>query len=114
MKKHNPYRSLLGRGIRAIVVIVCVLLVGTLVFHFLEGYGFVYSFYFTSMLATGEGPPVTPAGSLGQIAASIMSFVGIGTVAVSLVFVFGPVFRRFLHYEEGLIEKDIRGLEKKI
>ncbi len=42
------------------------------------------------------------------------SFVGIGTVAVSLVFVFGPIFRRFLHYEEGLIEKDIRGLEKKI
>ncbi len=113
MANRRVYGELLGRGARAIAVIIGVLLVGTLLFHFIEGYGYIYSFYFTSMLATGEGPPATPATGTGQIAASVMSFVGIGTFAVSLIFVFGPVFRRFLKMEEGVIMRDLKKIEKK-
>ncbi len=106
-------RSLARRAVRAVAAIVIVLLIGTIAFHFMEGYTIVYSFFFTSMLATGEGPPAIPPSAAGQLFASVMAFVGTGTVVVSLLFIFGPVFRRFLLMEEKVLSKDIKRFEKR-
>ena len=44
------------------------------------------------MLATVQGPAVTPSTAIGKTVASIIAFVHVGSVVVSLIFLFGPFF----------------------
>ncbi len=108
------YHSLKRRAAYSFGLVFAVLFLGTLLFHYLEGYSYVNSFYFVSMLATAQGPANTPATDIGKIAASITAFISVGCVIVALGFLFGPFLGKVLRMEEKKIERDEERIESKI
>ncbi len=100
------------RALYAFVLVGSVLLIGTLGFHFIEGYPYVSAFYFVSMLATAEGPVTTPVTAFGKIFASIIAFVSVGSVIFALGFIFGPFFVRLFRSEEEKLKKEGARLSK--
>lgn len=64
-----PHRKKLRESIILLVItIIALLLFGTIVFHYLEGWSFINSFYFVSMTATTVGyGDFTPTHSLSKI-----------------------------------------------
>lgn len=104
-------RSSVRRAAYAVLLVLVVEIVGTLGFHALEGMGWVNAFYFESMLATGQGPPLTLTTDAGKVFASFMGFVSVGSVLSAIVFTLGPIF---VHYwREGIeaAETEARRLE---
>src|SRR5437870_1371272 len=102
------------RALYSVILIVVVLAVGTLGMHLLEGWAYIDSFYFTSMLVTAEGPPNAPATDIGKIFASFMAFVGVGSVVMDLVFILGPALANIWRKGIWEVEKEIRVAEHKI
>ncbi len=102
--------SIFTRAVYSILLISTVVLFGTVAMHLIEGWSYLNSFYFTSFVATGQGPPATldPQTDLGKVFSSVMAFVSVGTVISALLFLFGPFFGRL--FREG-IEK-IEEVEK--
>jgi hypothetical protein len=96
----------------AISGIATVILVGAVGFHVIEGMGWVDSFYFESMLATGQGPPVALTTDVGKIFASVMAFVSFGSVITGLFVTLVPIVSEL--WREGMVrlEEDARTLEK--
>ena len=78
----------------------------------IEGMGWVDSFYFESMLATGQGPPVALTTDVGKIFASVMAFVSFGSVITGLFVTLVPIVSEL--WREGMVrlEEDARTLEK--
>ena len=107
-------RKFRRRAFYSIILIVVVLGVGTLGMHFIEGWAYIDSFYFTSMLVTAEGPPNAPATNAGKIFASFMAFVGVGSVVTALVFILGPALAKIWRKGIWEMEKEIRVAEHKI
>ena len=99
-------RSFLRRALYSFVVIAAVVTVGTIGMHSLEGMSYLDSFYFTSMIATGQGPNYTPATVPGKIFAAVLAFVSVGTVIAALVFLFGPFFGAVLRSGVDKIEEE--------
>lgn len=95
-------------------MVAVVLLVGTVGIHYLEGWRYIDSFYFMSMLVTAEGPPNAPATDAGKIFASFMAFVGIGSVVTASVYLFGPALGALWRRGVGEVEKEIHAVEKEI
>ncbi len=100
------------RAAYSLILIASVLLIGTLAFHYIEWYSYVDPFYFVSMLATAQGPSFTPATALGKIVASIIAFVSVGGVVVSLIFLFGPFFGYLFSIGARKFDEDERKLIK--
>ncbi len=98
------------RAIYSFILVALVLAGGTIGFHLLEHYSYVNAFYFVSMLATAEGPAVTPATAIGKIFASAIAFVSVGSVIFALAYIFGP----FIVKVSGLSEREIKKEEKVI
>jgi uncharacterized oligopeptide transporter (OPT) family protein len=110
-------KSFWVRAAYSLVLIAAVVLIGTVAMHFIEGWSYLDSFYFTSFIATGQGPPsdLQPASSLGKVFSSVLAFVSVGTVITALLFLFGPFLGRVLKAGEEKIEevgREIEGLEK--
>ncbi len=111
-------RSFWIRALYSLSLIAAVVLAGTVAMHFIEGWSYLDSFYFTSFIATGQGPPANlePGSTLGKVFSSILAFVSVGTVVTALLFLFGPFLGRVLRAgEEKLeeVEKEVEGLEKR-
>ena len=87
-------------------LIGAVVLVGTLGMHAIEGWSYLDSFYFTSFIATGQGPPgnLQPASALGKIFSSVLAFVSVGTIITALLFLFGPFLGRVMKAGEERLE----------
>jgi hypothetical protein len=102
------------RVVYALSLVVCVMIVGVIGFHYIEGMNYVNALYFESMLATGQGPPLTLVTDEGKIFASIMAFVSIGSILTTIVYTLGPVLSSV--WREGLdrVETEARKLEKDI
>lgn len=68
-----------------ILSLVAVLAAGTVFFHYVEGWGWIDSYFFTvvtiSTVGYGELVPATP---LGKIATTLFIFVGLGVFAVAI------------------------------
>jgi hypothetical protein len=96
----------------ALSIIVVVIVVGTIGFHLVEGMDWVNAFYFESMLATGQGPPIQLTTDSGKIFASVMAFVSVGSVITALVVTLAPIISQV--WREGLerAEKDAKKLER--
>jgi voltage-gated potassium channel len=116
----TQYPSLLKRAIYSATVILAILVIGTLAFHYVENFSYVNAFFFMSMLATGEGPPFPPVTALGKILASVMAFVSVGAVITSLIFITGPFIgtliragEKKLVMEERIIVDDIKKYKNK-
>ena len=91
IRKHH-YHSVVNRGIYCLSLAASVLFMGTLGMHFIERFTYIDSFYFTSMIATGQGPPpsISPSSQLGKLFTSFLAFVSVGAMVASLGFLFGP------------------------
>jgi len=107
-------RKALRRVAYAFSLIIAVMIVGIVGFHYIEGMDYVDAVYFESMLATGQGPPLTLATDNGKIFASIMAFVSVGSVLTTLVYTLGPLATSI--WREGIerVEKEAKSAEKEI
>ncbi|HUI23416.1 MAG TPA: hypothetical protein VLY82_03375 [Nitrososphaerales archaeon] len=108
-------KSFLVRAAYSFALIAAVVLIGTLAMHAIEGWSYLDSFYFTSFIATGQGPPsnLQPASSLGKVFSSLLAFVSVGTVITALLFLFGPFLGRLLKAGEEKLEEVEREVEGK-
>ena len=108
-------KSFLARAAYSFALIAAVVLIGTLAMHAIEGWSYLDSFYFTSFIATGQGPPsnLQPASSLGKVFSSLLAFVSVGTVITALLFLFGPFLGRLLKAGEEKLEEVEREVEGK-
>jgi len=101
------------RAIISLLALALVLALGTIGFQFITGAGLVTSFFFESMLATGQGPPanlvLTTAES--QLFASGMAFLSVGTVVTTLFLNLGPLVARLWREGVELAEREVRKLE---
>lgn len=118
MKAHQypkHYHSFWRRGLYSLGSVTAVLFVGTLGMHFFEGFSYLDSFYFTSMIATGQGPApsVAPASPAGKLFACLLAFVSVGTVLAAFGFLFGPFFGKLWHVGILKLEDEIEHLKKK-
>ncbi|HUK80103.1 MAG TPA: hypothetical protein VLU91_05520 [Nitrososphaerales archaeon] len=108
-------KSFLVRAAYSFALIAAVVLIGTGAMHVIEGWSYLDSFYFTSFIATGQGPPsnLQPASSLGKVFSSLLAFVSVGTVITALLFLFGPFLGRVLRAGEEKLEEVEREVEGK-
>jgi len=88
--------------------------VGTVCMHQLEGLSYLDAFYFTAMLATGEGPSSAPVTVGGKIFAGLFAFVSVGTVVTSLLFLFGPFFGSILKLGLERVEEEAEKEKERI
>jgi hypothetical protein len=107
-------KSARRRLVYALAGILVVLFVGALGFHLIAGLSAVDSLYFESMLATGQGPPLTLTTDNAKVFASIMAFVSVGSVVSALLFSVGPVVRIVWHNSVVWVEKEARQLERDV
>jgi hypothetical protein len=84
-------RGQLRRGLYALIVIAVVLTIGTVGLHVIAGSTWVDSFYFESMLATGQGPPFPLNSDSAKLFAVLMAFVSIGSVVSAILLTLGPL-----------------------
>ncbi len=111
-KRRKSFRL---RAATSLGLIVAVVLVGTIGMHLIEGWSYLDSFYFTSFIATGQGPPGNLAlnDPSGKIFSSVLAFVSVGTVITALLFLFGPFRGRLLREGEEKLEEFEKGIERK-
>jgi H+/gluconate symporter-like permease len=86
--------------------------IGTVGVKELAGKDWVYSFFFMSMVATGQGPPTNVTGNYAEIFVSIMAFISVGTLITSIGVIFGPFFGYLFHKGVKFSEREIEKLEK--
>ena len=115
--RHRIPESFWVRAAYSVALIAAIELIGTLAMHAIEGWSYLDSFYFTSFIATGQGPPgnLLPGSPLGKVFSSLLAFVSVGTVITALLFLFGPFLGRVLKVgEEKLeeIEKEVEGRDR--
>jgi hypothetical protein len=96
----------------AVSGIVLVMVIGILGFHQIEGMDWVNAIYFESMLATGQGPPLTLTTDSGKIFASVMGFVSVGTVFTGLVVTLVPIISQIWRESLDRVERDAKKVEK--
>ncbi len=111
MRKHH-YHSPWKRGLYSFGLVLTVTVVGTLGIHSLEKFSYIDSFYFTSMIATGQGPVGTlaPQTTSGKIFTSVLAFVSVGALLTALGFVFGPFLGKLWKIGVLKFEEEVHAL----
>ncbi len=111
--KHHLH-SFFYRGLYCLGLVAFILLLGTLSMHHLEGFSYMDAFYFTSMIATGQGPAptVSPATSAGKLFTCFLAFTSTGLMIATLGFLFGPFLGRLLKIGFIKFEEEIEHLRK--
>ncbi len=111
MRKHH-YHSAFNRGLYSLALVLGIVLIGTFGIHFLENFSYIDSFYFTSMIATGQGPvgSLTPQTTAGKIFTSALAFVSVGALLASLGFLFGPFLGKLWRIGVLKLEEEIKSL----
>lgn len=111
IRKHH-YHSVVNRGIYSLSLAASVLIAGTLGMHFIEGFNYIDSFYFTSMIATGQGPPplISPVSGLGKLFTSFLAFVSVGAMVASFGFLLGPFLGKLWKIGIIKLEEEIKSL----
>ena len=112
-RKHH-YHSFRNRGLYCLALVAFISLLGTIGIHFIEGFSLVDSFYFTSMIATGQGPApsISPATPLGKLFTCFMAFISVGSMVASLGFLFGPFFGKLWSIGVLKLEEEVELLKK--
>lgn len=107
----SPFRR---RTLYALLVLFVVMAVGIEGLHLIEGWSYIDSAYFMSLLATTQGPAEIPRTDAGKIFASIMAFVSVGAALSSAAFVFGPAFGILLKEGMFYIEREERRIARRV
>jgi hypothetical protein len=102
------------RAVISLVALGIVLAIGTVGFHLVAQTNAVNSFYFESMLATGQGPPFPLTTDSAKLFASGMAFLSVGTVVSALIINLGPLLGRLWREGIELAEKEIRKVEGEV
>ena len=89
-KYHRQYHSAFKRGLFSFLLVAFIMTIGTLGMHWIERMSYLDAFYFMSMIATAQGPTITPVTPLGKIFAAFMAFLSVGFVVTALGFLLGP------------------------
>ncbi len=112
--REHHYHSFRNRGLYCLGLAAFVLLLGTLGMHFLEGFSYIDSFYFTCMIATGQGPPpaIAPVTLVGKLFTCMVAFVSVGTMVASLGFLFGPFFGKLWKIGVFKLEEELHHLHQ--
>ena len=110
----HPLSPFKRRALFSIVILAVVMVIGTIGMMFLEGWDPVTSFYFMALLATAEGPALSPLTVAGKLFASLMAFVSIGAAISAITFTFGPLFGYALREGFAYIEKEDDKLKTRI
>jgi hypothetical protein len=110
----HPLSPFKLKTLYSIVVVVAVLAVGTEAIHIIEGWGYIDSFYFISLIATAQGPTASPKTDAGKIFASLFAFVSVGVVVSALVFVFGPMLGSLVKIGFDYVEGEERKLGREL
>lgn len=109
------------RAVFSFALIAAVVLIGTFIVDALEGWSLLDSFYFTSFIPTGQGPPsnLQPSDAPGKVFSSVLAFVSVGTVITALIFLFGPFLvtiykreRRRSRRPSKRLKKNLKGVGK--
>lgn len=100
------------RILYSLFAIAVVLAIGTVGFFALTGTSWVDSFYFESMLATGQGPPFPLTSDGAKLFASLMAFLSVGTVISTLILNLGPILGRWWREAIEHAERDLREAEQ--
>ncbi len=93
-------------------LVAFVMVVGMVGLHYFEGLSYLDSFYFMSMLATTQGPLMTPATPAGKVFVAIMAFVSVGSVVTAVASLFGP-FWVGLWRTASSLEEELRDVAKR-
>ncbi len=111
IRKHH-YHSTFNRGVYCLGLTASVLFLGTLGIHFIEGFNYIDSFYFTSMIATGQGPPplISPSTQLGKLFTSFLAFISMGAMVASVGFIFGPFLGKLWKIGIVKLEEELEAL----
>ena len=112
MKRPHHYRSPWRRAGYSFILLAFVMGAGTVGMHLIERMSYLDAFYFMSMIATAQGPTVTPASAAGKLFASLMAFISVGSVVTSLGFLFGPFFGRLWKIGAERFEEEVRWLDQ--
>jgi hypothetical protein len=102
------------RAVLSVGALVVVLAIGTIGFHLIAGTNLVDSFYFESMLATGQGPPFPLTTDTAKLFASGMAFLSVGTVVSTLILNLGPILGRWWREGFELAEREVRKVEAEV
>ncbi len=112
--RRHHYHSFLNRGLYCLALISFILLLGTFGMHFIEGFSLIDAFYFTSMIATGQGPApsIFPTTLLGKLFTCFIAFVSVGSMIAAFGFLFGPFFGKLWRIGVIKLEEEIEVLKK--
>ena len=110
---HHHLRSATKRGLISLFIVTTIMAIGTSGMHAIEHMPWIRAFYFMSMIATAQGPTITPQTDAGLLFAAFMSFVSVGTVVAALGFIFGPFFGRLWHIGRLKLEEELSLLKEK-
>ena len=113
--KHHHYHSPYRRGLYSLILVLAILAIGTFGIHFLENFSYVDSFFFTSMIATGQGPigNLSPQTVPGKIFTSGLAFVSVGVLLAAFGFVFGPFLGKLWRIGVLKFEEELEMLRRK-
>ena len=110
----HPLSPFKKRALFSIMILAIVMAIGTIGMMFLEGWDPVTSFYFMALLATAEGPALSPVTVARKLFASLMAFVSIGAAISAITFTFGPLFGYVIKEGFAYVEKEEDKLKTKI
>ena len=108
------FHSTKHRAFYSFLLAVIVLGFGTLGIHWIEGFSVIDSFYFTSMIATGQGPApqISPVTSLGKLFTSFLAFLSSGVMIASIGFLFGPFLGKLWKVGVEKFEEEMEHLKR--
>ena len=110
MTRHH-YHSPVKRGLRSVLLVASIMVIGTVGMHHLEGLSYLDAFYFMSMIATAQGPAATPITPAGKLFVSVMAFLSVGAVIAAIGFLFGPFFGKLWRVGVEKMEDELRHLK---
>lgn len=113
LHRHH-YHSAFNRALYCFSLATFVLLLGTLGMHIIEGFSLTDSFYFTSMIATGQGPPplVAPVTNVGKLFTCLIAFISVGSMVAALGFLFGPFLGKLWRIGVMKFEEELHLLDQ--
>ncbi len=108
VRRHH-YHSFRNRGLYFLAIASFMLLLGTMGFHRLEGFSYVDSFYFASMIATGQGPApsIFPVTTSGKLFTCLYAFLSVGSLVAALGFLFGPFLGQLFRIGVVKLEEEL-------
>ena len=111
--KHHLH-SFFHRGLYCLGLVSFILFLGTISLHLIEGFSYVDAFYFTSMIATGQGPvsTISPVTVSGKLFTCFLAFISIGAMVASLGFLFGPFLGKLWKIGITKFEEELQHLHR--